>query len=160
MMACYSALSPMLLYIAYFYYYIACLLFFFFFLMIRRPPRSTLFPYTTLFRSIESELSKRRRKSRQAEERAISENKPLFELWPVSCTKESRPDRRPSIFPGIPRHCRPWIGRAYFPPGELRVGGATGCNRTWTATWEERRRSDRDARCAIAACHPKRSARI
>src|SRR3712207_8667125 len=28
---------------------------FFFFLMIRRPPRSTLFPYTTLFRSEASE---------------------------------------------------------------------------------------------------------
>src|SRR5436305_9042922 len=28
------------------------LLYFFFFLMIRRPPRSTLFPYTTLFRSM------------------------------------------------------------------------------------------------------------
>src|SRR2546430_17406944 len=28
--------------------------FFFFFLMIRRPPRSTLFPYTTLFRSTEA----------------------------------------------------------------------------------------------------------
>src|SRR5256885_16638186 len=28
------------------------ILFFFFFLMIRRPPRSTLFPYTTLFRSV------------------------------------------------------------------------------------------------------------
>src|SRR3712207_7164711 len=28
-----------------------CLYSFFFFLMIRRPPRSTLFPYTTLFRS-------------------------------------------------------------------------------------------------------------
>src|SRR5215217_7269030 len=27
-------------------------LFFFFFLMIRRPPRSTLFPYTTLFRAV------------------------------------------------------------------------------------------------------------
>src|SRR5437870_10197613 len=27
-------------------------LFVFFFLMIRRPPRSTLFPYTTLFRSL------------------------------------------------------------------------------------------------------------
>src|SRR5438270_2884811 len=27
--------------------------FFIFFLMIRRPPRSTLFPYTTLFRSIQ-----------------------------------------------------------------------------------------------------------
>src|SRR5256885_6740561 len=30
--------------------------FFFFFLMIRRPPRSTLFPYTTLFRSIKAWL--------------------------------------------------------------------------------------------------------
>src|SRR2546427_9071985 len=28
-----------------------CVCFVFFFLMIRRPPRSTLFPYTTLFRS-------------------------------------------------------------------------------------------------------------
>src|SRR2546427_12621549 len=28
------------------------LIFHFFFLMIRRPPRSTLFPYTTLFRSL------------------------------------------------------------------------------------------------------------
>src|SRR2546429_4618441 len=30
---------------------VSCVVFFFFFLMIRRPPRSTLFPYTTLFRS-------------------------------------------------------------------------------------------------------------
>src|SRR5438477_46526 len=30
--------------------------FFFFFLMIRRPPRSTLFPYTTLFRSVSDNL--------------------------------------------------------------------------------------------------------
>src|SRR3712207_9522063 len=30
----------------------------FFFLMIRRPPRSTLFPYTTLFRSVGKFLSK------------------------------------------------------------------------------------------------------
>src|SRR2546430_8711302 len=29
---------------------------FFFFLMIRRPPRSTLFPYTTLFRSLTHSL--------------------------------------------------------------------------------------------------------
>src|SRR5580704_18488999 len=32
-------------------YILSALFFFFFFLMIRRPPRSTLFPYTTLFRS-------------------------------------------------------------------------------------------------------------
>src|SRR2546430_14036916 len=37
-----------------FVYYVLVLIFFFFFffLMIRRPPRSTLFPYTTLFRSL------------------------------------------------------------------------------------------------------------
>src|SRR5215216_7381887 len=33
------------------YLYYCLFFFFFFFLMIRRPPRSTLFPYTTLFRS-------------------------------------------------------------------------------------------------------------
>src|SRR5574341_1803962 len=33
------------------YLYYKLIFFFFFFLMIRRPPRSTLFPYTTLFRS-------------------------------------------------------------------------------------------------------------
>src|SRR5713101_9263335 len=34
-----------------FYFHSLFFFFFFFFLMIRRPPRSTLFPYTTLFRS-------------------------------------------------------------------------------------------------------------
>src|SRR6266704_5967277 len=41
-------------FIALFYIFICILyarFFLFFFLMIRRPPRSTLFPYTTLFRS-------------------------------------------------------------------------------------------------------------
>src|SRR5438045_9122003 len=42
-------------------YFICCSFFylfniFFFFLMIRRPPRSTLFPYTTLFRSSPHDL--------------------------------------------------------------------------------------------------------
>src|SRR5258705_3330037 len=37
---------------------------FFFFLMIRRPPRSTLFPYTTLFRSSSSWESPRRSRPR------------------------------------------------------------------------------------------------
>src|SRR2546429_3289967 len=40
------------------------MVFFFFFLMIRRPPRSTLFPYTTLFRS-------RRGRSRKHDARAL-----------------------------------------------------------------------------------------
>src|SRR6266536_5917042 len=36
----------------------------FFFLMIRRPPRSTLFPYTTLFRSPRGNGSRARRPAR------------------------------------------------------------------------------------------------
>src|SRR5690242_21930703 len=42
-----------------------CFYFFLFFLMIRRPPRSTLFPYTTLFRS-----SCRRRRSQHPDRRS------------------------------------------------------------------------------------------
>src|SRR5260370_19509681 len=43
MRSCFFLFSP----------WIVILAVFFFFLMIRRPPRSTLFPYTTLFRSIQ-----------------------------------------------------------------------------------------------------------
>src|SRR5256885_11074899 len=41
---------------------VACItsIFFFFFLMIRRPPRSTLFPYTTLFRSAHHDVERDR----------------------------------------------------------------------------------------------------
>src|SRR2546430_15897801 len=39
------------MFICFSFRYIYIIVLFFFFLMIRRPPRSTLFPYTTLFRS-------------------------------------------------------------------------------------------------------------
>src|SRR5258708_9373986 len=47
--------------ILFYYFYVVSsshpsFIFFFFFLMIRRPPRSTLFPYTTLFRSLDTHL--------------------------------------------------------------------------------------------------------
>src|SRR5258708_29337202 len=45
------------------------LLFIFFFLMIRRPPRSTLFPYTTLFRSCHAGRSGRSSRRRLRESR-------------------------------------------------------------------------------------------
>src|SRR6478735_10805428 len=48
--ALYSAFSPLR----------CCHCCVFFFLMIRRPPRSTLFPYTTLFRSIHRPTQHRR----------------------------------------------------------------------------------------------------
>src|SRR5438128_10185348 len=54
-------LSFFLYYSSSFFYY------FFFFLMIRRPPRSTLFPYTTLFRSFLRHIVMRLPGERQAE---------------------------------------------------------------------------------------------
>src|SRR3712207_8277431 len=60
--------------------------FFFFFLMIRRPPRSTLFPYTTLFRSgrpvhavCEADLGRR-----HAVGRARDAHHPVVELGVVA----------------------------------------------------------------------------
>src|SRR5258708_14705643 len=49
-------------------YEVALLFLFFFFLMIRRPPRSTLFPYTTLFRSLGNPLQVRSEGDRRARE--------------------------------------------------------------------------------------------
>src|SRR5215467_15294649 len=59
---------------------------FFFFLMIRRPPRSTLFPYTTLFRSTSwqfpatSECVSPRRRSRSGSARARRSEEHTSEL--------------------------------------------------------------------------------
>src|SRR2546430_2847434 len=47
--------------------------FFFFFLMIRRPPRSTLFPYTTLFRS----QARRPRADRRPRDQYSARSRPL-----------------------------------------------------------------------------------
>src|SRR5947199_5287542 len=47
------------------------LIFIFFFLRIRRPPRSTLFPYTTLFRSIDPILGRSRSGRRAARGRPL-----------------------------------------------------------------------------------------
>src|SRR5699024_12523761 len=46
-----SCVFSLLLFLFLFFLSFLLFLFLFFFLMIRRPPRSTLFPYTTLFRS-------------------------------------------------------------------------------------------------------------
>src|SRR5215469_17570333 len=47
----------------------------FFFLMIRRPPRSTLFPYTTLFRSRRADHHRRGRRDRVSAWRARRDRK-------------------------------------------------------------------------------------
>src|SRR5260370_15834103 len=48
----------------------------FFFLMIRRPPRSTLFPYTTLFRSSSAPLMETRLRNTTGESRSPREAAP------------------------------------------------------------------------------------
>src|SRR5256712_12259468 len=47
-------------------YFVTSRYLFFFFLMIRRPPRSTLFPYTTLFRSLREAVGPLPRRARCA----------------------------------------------------------------------------------------------
>src|SRR5215813_14694241 len=52
-----------------FFFFIFFFFSFFFFLMIRRPPRSTLFPYTTLFRARPAAAQARQRHPRRARHR-------------------------------------------------------------------------------------------
>src|SRR5438270_12174296 len=51
MRTCQSLIPRCVMYVSLFCFLSLSSIFVFFFLMIRRPPRSTLFPYTTLFRS-------------------------------------------------------------------------------------------------------------
>src|SRR3712207_7355102 len=78
----------------------------FFFLMIRRPPRSTLFPYTTLFRSrfpfFKTKLSKNRGENPLAARITSRQNprrqceRPNRPHHPRVSRKTSRPAHRPS----------------------------------------------------------------
>src|SRR5258706_1511234 len=70
---------------------------FFFFLMIRRPPRSTLFPYTTLFRSSDCYCAARARR------------------WPCPGCREASGDRARSSR-GRRQSRRPALGTARTPP--------------------------------------------
>src|SRR5438094_5859885 len=75
-------------------------IFFFFFLMIRRPPRSTLFPYTTLFRSSlrqncvtvfsfsKNHFSRTRRRDRKSG----SAGMPRPISYAVFCLKKKKPE--------------------------------------------------------------------
>src|SRR5215211_9374722 len=68
---------------------------YFFFLMIRRPPRSTLFPYTTLFRSpaqpprLGAELLRRRFEQplHGADSRTATPAKPAWPPWPAPTSR-------------------------------------------------------------------------
>src|SRR5690348_18117992 len=71
------------------------LFYFFFFLMIRRPPRSTLFPYTTLFRSL---LHKEKNEVAKIESAAAVTNS---HVRPLSTMQDRKSTRLNSSHPSI-----------------------------------------------------------
>src|ERR1051325_12110497 len=95
-----------------------CVLFLFFFLMIRRPPRSTLFPYTTLFRSEhadEAVLDHERQHERalrvgRSEEHTSELQSPYVISYAVFCLKKKKKDahhhRAPRLTARYLRHYR------------------------------------------------------
>src|SRR3989442_6426501 len=75
------------------------MLVFFFFLMIRRPPRSTLFPYSTLFRTRRPDSGRVRPGKTVAVEKRRTD---LGSRWRVAASRAGRADRRTA--PGGRRH--------------------------------------------------------
>src|SRR2546430_9786442 len=66
--------------------------------MIRRPPRSTLFPYTTLFRSVVSDVESRRGPTVDARHRRASEYRSA-----TRCSKAVSPKRPTRHSPRVSR---------------------------------------------------------
>src|SRR6202521_4766942 len=109
--------------------------FFVFFLMIRRPPRSTLFPYTTLFRT-----PRRSRDDGNAQVLALlpTRNSTSLKLSPAAVPPRETGRGRPgtgavSGAPGLPRGAVPAArrrARGARPPRALR-GGSSGNHGAW-----------------------------
>jgi len=107
----------------------------FFFLMIRRPPRSTLFPYTTLFRS------------------------DAGSRWPSG---RLLPARRPSGGESLSaRRRRQWTRLGLLPFKCARSGTLTSTPLRWSACREARPRPGRDSpgEAAWVGCLRRRSRR-
>src|SRR6266850_6943660 len=89
----------------FFFFFLFCFLlsFFFFFLMIRRPPRSTLFPYTTLFRSAHRPAPPERPpdtcRARRADRKSTRLNSShLVISYAVFCLKKKKKNKNKQIF--------------------------------------------------------------
>src|SRR6185295_18665418 len=112
------------------------LFFLFFFLMIRRPPRSTLFPYTTLFRSPARAAWPESMPPRRGVNRARGDSAREFEkAWPA---RGGAPTPAPvttsatgaySFVEGL--HLRQWAVRAVLPLAALATNGAGRFDVAW-----------------------------
>src|SRR6266545_6281081 len=84
----------------------------FFFLMIRRPPRSTLFPYTTLFRSKKARTRATGSPAPRMSLRRPSQAAPKHSTAPITRKRKARD----SVFP---------VGSAGAPPLERAIHRTT-----------------------------------
>src|SRR2546426_12377079 len=107
----------MLLCFSWFYLFIV---FFFFFLMIRRPPRSTLFPYTTLFRSRKRVVGIDDERELEHAEAGARRLGPLV-LEPLTGRVEQEPRRLARLGQGLEHHD---VAEALAPVAGLWGGGA------------------------------------
>src|SRR5438874_5341774 len=86
--------------------------FYFFFLIIRRPPRSTLFPYTTLFRSDGDEdglrhahRDRRRREDAGRDRKSTRLNSSHVEIsYAVFCLKKKKPTNSKHLHLFVPKN--------------------------------------------------------
>src|SRR3712207_8666973 len=94
-----------------------------FFLMMRRPPRSTLFPYTTLFRSYGNDLSEDRGPIEAGLGWCCKEDTGFIGSDAVRAVREAGPAERLRPFrltgPGIPRPGNPVVGGGVVTSGTL-----------------------------------------
>src|SRR6266478_3225371 len=119
---------------------------FFFFLMIRRPPRSTLFPYTTLFRSrarlqrhgADPGAAQRTDRNARPRHRPVQHGEPRIARF---LGRHGRPDRQP--------------GRRALVAGAVGADGAGDCLRAAGAAAV--RRGPCGALCSIARSRRSRS---
>src|SRR3989441_4275066 len=112
----------------------------FFFLMIRRPPRSTLFPYTTLFRSQEAQVPRRgpgegtgetpaRHPGEHGAERVRRDGRADHEARQAHVTRSNGSMRRRKTLPSRPALRGPWPRKRSETQGSARKTGARQARR-------------------------------
>src|SRR3712207_9482909 len=108
----------------------------FFFLMRRRPPRSTLFPYTTLFRSLQPQARPERHQVQRLQRRLSARGHRVGPVDGIFGPRTVRAVRRMQEAAGVNG---PATADATTPARlGLSVGGGTDGPETGSAVWRDR----------------------